>query len=140
MKAGPSKHLRWRELQSHDGQDYPDKWRISRALELAAAFERVRYLWGGPLLVSSGYRSPEWNRAVGGARRSQHLEGRALDIHPPENSPQGNLARLRGIVLEAREQGYLQGVGFYDGFVHLDVRGGRKATWYGSRSLRDQYS
>jgi len=30
--------------------------------------------------VSSGYRSPELNRAIGGSKRSQHVEGRALDL------------------------------------------------------------
>ena len=142
MNDGPSRHLSWAELACRDGTPFPEEWKVSRALELAelaAAFERVRYLWGGPLLVSSGYRSPEWNRRIGGARRSQHVEGRALDLSPPRNSPQGNLVRLRGIVLEAREQGYLQGVGIYNGFVHIDIRA-RRATWYGSRTLQDQYS
>ena len=30
--------------------------------------------------MSSGYRGPELNRAIGGATRSQHMEGRALDL------------------------------------------------------------
>lgn len=34
-----------------------------------------------PLHVTSGYRSPEVNRRVGGARTSQHLLGQAADLH-----------------------------------------------------------
>ena len=30
--------------------------------------------------MSSGYRSPELNRAIGGSKRSQHMQGRALDL------------------------------------------------------------
>ncbi len=33
-----------------------------------------------PLFVSSGYRCPRLNKAVGGARNSQHLQGQAVDI------------------------------------------------------------
>ena len=34
----------------------------------------------GPIRVSSGYRNPELNRAIGGSRSSQHCKGEALDL------------------------------------------------------------
>ena len=34
----------------------------------------------GPIRVTSGYRSPQLNRAIGGSRTSQHCKGQALDI------------------------------------------------------------
>ncbi len=34
----------------------------------------------GPIRISSGYRNPELNRAIGGSRTSQHCKGEALDI------------------------------------------------------------
>lgn len=40
----------------------------------------IRSLWGKPIGVNSGYRSPELNRAVGGKPTSQHLRGEAADI------------------------------------------------------------
>jgi hypothetical protein len=43
--------------------------------------EPLRDLVGGPILVTSGYRSPAVNAAVGGAANSQHLRGEAADIH-----------------------------------------------------------
>lgn len=40
----------------------------------------LREAWGKPITVNSGYRCPELNRAVGGARASQHMLGQAADI------------------------------------------------------------
>jgi hypothetical protein len=40
----------------------------------------VRELWGNPIGVNSGYRSPALNAAVGGAAASQHMKGEAADI------------------------------------------------------------
>lgn len=42
--------------------------------------DKVRELWGKPIGVNSGYRSAELNRAVAGAKNSQHLRGEAADI------------------------------------------------------------
>ncbi len=47
----------------------------------------------GPVVVTSGYRCPELNKAIGGAVNSQHLEGKAADIHIPSLS-NDNLARI----------------------------------------------
>jgi hypothetical protein len=34
----------------------------------------------GPIRISSGYRSPSLNRAIGGSSKSQHCKGQALDL------------------------------------------------------------
>jgi zinc D-Ala-D-Ala carboxypeptidase len=43
-------------------------------------FEPIRKHFGVPILISSGYRSKELNKAIGGATTSQHLLGQAIDI------------------------------------------------------------
>lgn len=43
-------------------------------------FEKVREHFKVPIHISSGYRSPELNRAIGGSRTSQHSKGEAIDI------------------------------------------------------------
>ena len=83
-----------------------------------AALDKLQSLrdrLGKPLIVRSAYRSPEHNRAVGGATRSKHLDGAAFDIAMANHDP---------AVFEAaaREVGFL-GFGFYprSGFMHVDL-------------------
>ena len=45
-----------------------------------AIFQPMREHFGKPIFVSSGYRSPELNKAIGGASNSQHCKGEALDL------------------------------------------------------------
>lgn len=49
----------------------------------AQQLDRVRALLGCPVLVSSGYRSPAVNTAIGGAKNSQHMLGQAVDFTSP---------------------------------------------------------
>jgi hypothetical protein len=50
--------------------------------ETAQAMEAVRSLLGDrPITISSGYRSAALNRAIGGARNSAHVRGRAVDFN-----------------------------------------------------------
>ena len=43
-------------------------------------FQPLRDHFGIPLFVSSGFRSKELNRVIGGSKYSQHMTGEALDI------------------------------------------------------------
>lgn len=62
-------------------ENTPDFTTIERLNALMdKCLDKVRELWGKPIGVNSGYRSPELNRAVGGAKNSQHLRGEACDI------------------------------------------------------------
>ncbi len=83
-----------------------------------AALDKLQALrdrLGKPLIVRSAYRSPEHNRAVGGATRSKHMEGAAFDIAMANHDPLAFEAA-------AREVGFL-GFGFYprSGFIHVDL-------------------
>jgi len=56
---------------------------IANLRKTSELLEQVRALLGGPVIVSSGYRSPELNRAVGGAATSAHVQGLAADFICP---------------------------------------------------------
>lgn len=75
----------------------------------------LRDRMGKQLIVLSAYRSPEHNRAVGGATRSKHLDGAALGLAMANHDP---------VAFEAAawEVGFL-GFGFYprSGFIHVDL-------------------
>ena len=59
----------------------PDEWTTENLRQVAInIFQPLRDSFKCPIFVSSGYRSAELNTAIGGSRRSQHVEGRALDI------------------------------------------------------------
>ena len=54
---------------------------------LAKGLEQVQALTGFPLEISSGYRCPELNLRVGGAKTSQHTQGLAADFTCAEFGP-----------------------------------------------------
>ena len=59
----------------------PDDWTTENLRKTAEhIFQPLRDAFRCPIYVSSGYRSAELNTAIGGSRRSQHVEGRALDL------------------------------------------------------------
>ena len=59
----------------------PDEWVTENLKQIAVnVFQPIRDAFGCPIYVSSGYRSADLNTAIGGSRRSQHVEGRALDL------------------------------------------------------------
>lgn len=65
-------------------RNLPNTAQIENLRRLANVLEVVRSnLVGAPILVSSGFRNPEVNAAVGGARTSAHLDGRAADFTAP---------------------------------------------------------
>ena len=58
-----------------------DEWIIENLRAIAEeVFQPIRNAFECPIYVSSGYRSEELNRAIGGSIRSQHVQGRALDL------------------------------------------------------------
>lgn len=53
--------------------------------ELIEFMDDIRSAWGSAIIVTSGYRCPELNEAVGGAKKSAHQTGYAVDCVPANN-------------------------------------------------------
>lgn len=62
----------------------PSSQVIEILTETAHKMEAVRALLGHPIIVTSGYRSAEVNRIVGGVPDSAHITGHAVDFICPE--------------------------------------------------------
>jgi len=114
------------EFDCRDGTNYPEKWIESRLTPLCKSLELIRAEVGGPLHITSGYRTAVHNRRIGGAMYSQHLTGRAADISPRDVTA----ARLHLIIDRLIRRGDIPdgGLGKYQTFVHYDQRGYR-ARW-----------
>jgi len=81
---------------------------------------------GTRLVITSGYRCVRHNRAVGGSRNSQHMEGHAVDMRSPDLSVVDLAAAAEEVPIFRAS-----GIGVYRGeveWIHLDVRGWR-ARW-----------
>lgn len=61
----------------------PTSWDIiENLLNLALFLDELRIAWGSGIRVSSGFRCPQLNAAVGGVQGSAHQYGNAADIVP----------------------------------------------------------
>jgi hypothetical protein len=79
------------------------------------ALQDLRTRLGKPVMVTSGYRTPERNREIRGNPRSLHMQGQAFDVSMQNHDPEL-------FVRTARAVGF-NGIGTYPraNFVHVDV-------------------
>jgi|GEM_PF-340013 len=95
----------------------PDQWQIDGLMRLAQTLELVMALLRAPLSISSAYRCPELNAAVGGAPESRHALGLAVDFTCPQFGT--SLAAARAIADSALE--FDQLIHEYGRWVHLGL-------------------
>lgn len=69
-----------------------------------------------PIIITSGYRTPERNAKCGGAKYSYHMRGMAADIRVDGMTPKEVANRLNAIVPDDC------GIIVYNSWVHFDVR------------------
>ena len=80
-----SEHISTDEYKCHCCGKLPPQFRDNDGIlpcyrTLFDTFEAIRAMWQKPLIVTSGYRCPEHNAAVGGAALSPHVFGLAMDL------------------------------------------------------------
>ena len=113
-----------REFRCRDGSDA-----IMIDQTLVVLLQAIREHFGKPVTITSGYRTAAHNTAVGGAKSSQHLLGRAADIQVQDTDPLAGAAYAESLM-----PGW-GGVGRYPvkpgrarGWVHVDTRP-NKSRW-----------
>lgn len=69
------------EILMKRDKEYPlSKEQEDNLIKLLSAVNKLRALYGKPMLVSSGYRPGKYNTAAGGAAKSAHLTCEAVDF------------------------------------------------------------
>jgi hypothetical protein len=106
------------EFRCQCGGKYCDGFPVEPEEELVLVCNEIRRRLGVPVSIvdggGSGVRCPEHNAAVGGARNSNHLYGKAADLHS-QKSPQ-EMARVAESVM-----GNTGEIGIYSWGIHIAV-------------------
>ena len=113
------------EFECSDGSEMPLEV-FNNVIEVAENLEVLRAHFNTPVNINSAYRSPVYNRSVGGAVNSQHLSGKAADV-VMDGIPPSEVADAIEFLIDCglMKEG---GLGRYDTFTHYDIRG-TKARW-----------
>lgn len=99
---------------------------FNNILELADNMQLIRDYLGKPITINSAYRSPSYNKKIGGAKLSQHIIGNACDFTVKGFTPDEVADKLEDLIKDLSiSQG---GIGRYDTFTHYDIRG-IKSRW-----------
>lgn len=113
------------EFECTDGSEMPLEV-FNNVIEVAENLEVLRAHFNTPININSAYRSPVYNRSVGGAVNSQHLSGKAADVVMDGITPSEVADAIEFLIdVGLMKEG---GVGRYDTFTHYDIRG-TKARW-----------
>lgn len=122
-----SQHFTWDELTKGLSRVPESTAVVRRLIRLAKHLDEVRgFLGDRAITITSGYRPPAVNRAVGGVSNSQHVYGAAADIVVGGIPPHEVFRRLDSW------HGSTGGLGDSSGFTHIDLRGYRARWNYGN--------
>lgn len=88
--------------------------------KLIEYLQTARSFFGTAIYITSAYRTSSYNKKVGGASKSYHTQGRAVDHHAKHKINLYDLARLYEIM-------GCKGIIIYpnSNFVHIDTRTGK---------------
>ena len=123
-----TKNFKLKEFECNDGSKMPLEV-YENVIKLANQLQFLRDYTGRPITINSAYRSPDYNKKIGGAHKiingkrvetSQHVFGKAADITIQSLKP----AEVFMIIEELIDMGHMLqgGLGLYDTFVHYDIR------------------
>lgn len=116
-------HLTWSEATHGGTRIPPNKEIVDNIIKIAKAMEEVRALFGNKeIKINSWYRDPASNAKAGGASKSRHMSGDAIDFNIVGLSPPDVLKKLEPW------WGNRGGVASASCFTHIDARG-YKARW-----------
>lgn len=89
-----------------------------------AVLDPLRERYGHPIHVSSGYRCPRLNKAVGGSATSQHMTGEAADIYVTNVKDKAMLFSLIYYLLPYDQLIWERGTDEAPSWIHVSYREG----------------
>lgn len=92
---------------------------VEELKKVALVLEVIRKDLRAPIVVSSGYRSPEVNKAVGGSKTSDHMLGMAADITCPSVS---TIDLAERIAEDMDDYGVGQVIHEFGSWVHVSTK------------------
>ena len=113
------------EFACNDGTSVPYDLK-DKVQALAEQLQILRDYLNEPIHINSGYRTPAYNKKIGGKPNSYHMKAMAADISVKSKTPK----QLASVVEKFISNGTLKigGIGVYKGFIHVDTRKG-KVRW-----------
>lgn len=114
------------EFDCRDGTIVPVPY-LAYVKELAEQLQVMRKFFRSVITITSGYRTPEYNKSVGGSPGSAHMFAKAADFTVKGWAPADVHRCVEGLIaLGLVKNG---GLGLYDGWIHYDVSEPRR--WHG---------
>ena len=121
-----TKNFQLSEFACNDGSPVPES-KICNVKVLALNLQVLREALGESITINSAYRSPSWNKKVGGAKNSMHLQAKAADLTTRNLTPKQLHTKIEALIKSGDMQN--GGLGLYNSFVHYDI--GPVRRWKG---------
>ena len=109
-----SKNFKVSEFKCNDGSDT-----VLISDKLVDLLQNIRDHFGAAVTINSAYRTESYNKKIGGATKSQHVNGTAADIVVKGATPLEVAQYVEHIMPDSG------GIGVYQSFTHVDVRTSR---------------
>ena len=140
LKHYPMKYFSYSEFfksdvaEKHQVKNIPDDAQLSQVLENIKALvlnvlDPLRARIGRPIIITSGYRSQRVNELVGGSMSSQHMAGKAADIHV-----QGYTSQQMDIVYQTIQMCY-----DFDQLIFYPSKNIIHVSWNGDKNRQDSW-
>lgn len=113
-KIGFEIKLNYFKVEEFNQPNFPESWR-KMDLNLLMLLDKIRHRAGIPFKINSAYRSPEYNKKIGGVSNSAHCLGKAVDIAATDS-------KSRFLIIEAAIHFGIQRIGIDKNFIHLDIK------------------
>jgi len=105
--------MRYFKLKEFDSPDVKGSGQLMDST-LLSMLDEARHIANIPFKITSGYRTKERNKKVGGVKNSSHTKGLAVDIKCVDS-------RSRFIIINALEQVGFNRIGIGKTFIHTDI-------------------